>query len=313
MTAVLAVASAMVFGAADFLGGMATKRAPALHVTVTSQIAGALLLIVALTVLPGSPTWPGLVWGLASGVAAGAALMLFYAAMARGTMSIVSPITAATSAVVPFVVGLGLGERPPVTAIAGVACAVLAVVLVGREPGSAADGRDAGGEDAGMPASDGREGGATALRTVPPAAENGRAPMGSLAAAILAGVGFGVFFVLLSRAGEGGGLWPLLGARVGSLSLYGLLALGVLPGTAAGLALPRGAMAATVGAGVLDMTANALYLVAVTGGLLSLVAVLASLYPVSTILLARFLLGERLAGVQWLGVGAALLAVVLIA
>lgn len=282
MSAVLALTSAVVFGAADFLGGVATKRAPVLQVTAISQLAGGVLLACALLLLPGTPTGVDLAWGAASGLAGGSALLLFYAALAKGTMSIVSPITAAISAIVPFGVGLALGERPALWAVAGVGCALVAVVLVSMEPGELT-----------------AEGTRGRVRRPQP---------GPLMVAMGAGLGFGLFFVLLAQSGDEAGLWPLLGARGGSLTLYAVVGLS----GRAQLGVPRAALGTAVAAGAFDMTANALYLLAVSGGLLSLIAVLASLYPVSTILLARAFLSERLAGVQWAGVAAALAAVALI-
>lgn len=314
MGALLALTSAAVFGAADFLGGVAAKRSPVFHVTATSQVAGALLLAVALFVLPGTPTWADLGWGLASGFAAGGALLLFYGALASGTMSIVSPITASTSALVPFAVGVGLGERPALQAVVGVVCALVAVVLVALEPdgavppearpGDAASPNVGTTHDARLPTTMATAGGHRTRRRAP--------RTGPLLAAIGAGLGFGLFFVLLAQGAQGAGLWPLLGARIGSLSLYVLMTVPVVSRGRFTLRVPHAALSTSVAAGVLDMTANALYLLAVSRGLLSLIAVLASLYPVSTIVLARVLLGERLARSQWAGIVAAVAAVALI-
>ena len=294
MSAGLAVASALVFGAADFLGGVATRRAPVLAVTATSHLAGALALALVAMLLPGEPVRADLIWGFVSGLAGGVGLLSFYAALAAGTMSVVSPITAAVSATVPFAAGLGLGERPAPLAVLGVAFALAAVVLVAVESPSPLD------------------------REVDVPGVNPVRMWGPLVGALAAGLGFGLFFVLLAQSGGDAGLWPLLAARGGSLLLYGAVA-GVVtarrgaPGGVMGaLMVPRGVAITAISAGLLDMAANSLYLIAVSGGLLSLIAVLASLYPVSTILLARTFLNERLGGVQWAGVSAALLAVALI-
>lgn len=286
---VLAVVSALVFGGADFLGGVATRQAPVVSVTATSHLAGGLTLLVVAATLPGAPARIDLIWGALSGLAGGVGLLLFYWALAEGTMSVVSPLTAAVSALVPFTVGVAIGERPSALAVAGVGCALIAILLVALHVPDVQAGTN-------------RRIGGPAL---------------PLYGAIGSGLGFGLFFVLLAQSGETAGLWPLVAARGGSLSLYATIALAGASATPVAalrsLVVKPGVLAVAISAGVLDMAANSLYLIAVGGGMLSLIAVLASLYPVSTILLARFVLGERLAGLQWIGVVAALLAVLLIA
>jgi drug/metabolite transporter (DMT)-like permease len=273
MAAVLAAASALVFGAGDFLGGIASRRAPVLAVVAVSQLAGLVLLGIALPLLGGAPSGADLVWGGFAGLAGGTGLLLFYRALAAGVMSVVAPVTATCAAGVPVLAGLAQGERPGALALVGVAIALLATALVSR------------GES--------------------PATAGARP---ALAGALAAGVAFGAFFVLLDRTAAAAGLWPLLTARTASVGLIVVAALS----TRRTLRPTPQALPATLGAGVLDMTANVLYLLAVQRGLLSLVAVLASLYPVSTVLLARTLLGERLRGIQGAGVAFALAAVVLI-
>jgi drug/metabolite transporter (DMT)-like permease len=273
MAAVLAATSALVFGAADFLGGVATRRAPVLAVVAVSQLAGLVVLGAMLPLLDGAPSGADLAWGGTAGLAGGTGLLLFYRALAAGVMSVVAPVTATLAAGVPVLAGLAQGERPGALALTGVAVALLATALVSR------------GEDAAAPG----------------------APV-PLAGALGAGLAFGAFFVLLDRTAATAGLWPLLPARCASLALIFAAA----ASTRRTLRPTPRALLATLGAGVLDMTANVLYLLAVQRGLLSLVAVLASLYPVSTLLLARTLLGERLRGVQGAGVAFALAAIVLI-
>jgi len=178
---------------------------------------------------------------------------------------------------VPVVAGLAFGERPGGLALTGIAIAVPAIVLLGW----------GGGAGAGR-------------RTV---------DRGSLLLAIGAGAGFGLFFVTLSRASSDAGLWPVLASRCTSVT-----ALVVLAAVQRSWEQQRAAVSPlAVGAGLLDTTANALYLLAVQRGLLSEVAVLTSLYPASTIVLARTVLHERLARLQWWGLALAGLAVVAIA
>ena len=276
----LALASAAFYGAADFLGGLASKRAQTLVVTLISQSAGLILLALVIPVLPSSaPVRSDYFWGIASGFAGSAGVALLYRALAVGTMSIVAPTTAVCAVAVPVLIAFFLGERPGVLPVAGIALAIVAIALVSR------------GES--METLPRRSGGAT-----------GR---DAIALALTSGVAVGVFFFCLERTGEDAGMWPLIAGRLTSVPLFAVL-------TLAGrhsLRMERGVAGTAVGCGALDMLANALYLVATWYGPLSLVATLASLYPASTVLLARFTLGERLTRAQTLGVVCALVAVVL--
>ncbi|WP_242471966.1 EamA family transporter [Blastococcus sp. TML/C7B] len=192
-------------------------------------------------------------------------------------MSVVAPVTALAGAAVPVLAGLALGERVGAAAAVGIGLALVAVVLVAAE------------------------GGPRSLRAV---------SLGASAPALAAGAGFGVFFVLLDRAPADAGLWPLVGARV--LSLVLVLVVAVCAGRS--LRVPRAGLPAVLLAGLGDMAANALFLLATQqDGPLVITAVLASLYPATTVLLAQLLLRERLVPAQLAGVGAAAAAVVLIA
>ncbi|MEU4543926.1 DMT family transporter [Nonomuraea dietziae] len=275
MTAViLATACAIVYGTADFCGGLATRRSRVLSVVALSQVAGFALVLAMMPVLPGAASEAAISWGLGAGVAGAAGLVLFYRALAVGVMSVVAPTTAVTSAALPVLFGLVSGERPAVVQVVGVVLALLSVLLVSKGP----------------------------------SAEQPSSPA-SIAMALAAGAGFGGFFILLAQAPDGSGLWPLVGARLASISLVVLLAV-VTRGT---LKPGGGALGIIALAGVLDMAANVLYLLAEQQGLLSLVAVLVSLYPASTLVLARYVLGERLQANQVAGVAFALCAVALIA
>lgn len=271
----LAVVASLTYGTSDFLGGLATKRGAALSVVVFSHLSGLLLLLLALPFLPPSEPTPAVfAWGAASGLAGGIGVALLYRALAIGVMSVVAPVTAVCAVIVPLAVGLSLGERPTALAILGVLLAIVAIVLVSQ----------AGSIEAGKRAT-------TAL------------PI-----AIASGGAIGVFLVFLERAGPSAGLWPLIAARVVSVAFFCVAALI----SRERLVLPRGSTALVVGCGVLDMLSNVLYLLAVRRGLLSIVATLTSLYPASTILLAWIVLRERLGPVQWVGVGCAAVAIVLI-
>jgi drug/metabolite transporter (DMT)-like permease len=273
---VLALASAVVYGTSDFLGGLASRRASVFGVVALSQVAG-LVALMALLPWLGGPVGPAdLGWGAAAGFAGAAGLVLFFRTLARNVMSVVAPVTAVTAATVPVLVGLLSGNRIAPWAAVGIVLALSAVVLVSAE------------------------GGLSALRSARPA---------SLAPALVAGAAFGFFFVLLDRTSTASGLTPLVAARVASVALVVVLA------TAGrqSLRVTRPALPLVLLSGVGDMTANGLFLLATQHpGQLAITGVLASLYPVSTVVLAQSLLRERLAGAQVVGLGAAVAAVVLI-
>jgi drug/metabolite transporter (DMT)-like permease len=273
---VLALASAVVYGAADFLGGLSSRRASAFGVVAVSQVVGLLALLVLLPWL-GGPVGPSdLAWGAAAGIAGAAGLVIFFRTLARGVMSVVAPVTAVTAAAVPVLVGLLGGNRIGPWAAAGIVLALAAVVLVSAE------------------------GGLSALRAARPA---------SLAPALAAGAAFGLFFVLLDRTSQDSGLTPLVAARLASVACVVVVALaGRQPLKVGRAVLPLVALS-----GVGDMTANALFLLATQQeGQLAITGVLASLYPVSTVVLAQVLLRERLAAAQLAGLGTAVAAVALI-
>jgi drug/metabolite transporter (DMT)-like permease len=271
---VLALLSAGFYGAADFTGGLATRRASALPVVLFSQACGLVLVALALPVLPAATPRPAdLWWGAAAGLAGGIGVALLYRALATGTMSIVAPTTAVTAVALPVLTSIALGERPGGLAIVGILVGILAIVLVSRQTG-----------------------------TTPATQFSGVGP------ALSAGVAIGIFLLALAQTRREAGMWPLLSDRIASVTFFAIV-------TAVGrhgLRMPLGLAALAIGGGALDMTANALYLVAVRIGPLSPVVTLSSLYPASTVLLARAVLGERLSAWQTAGVASALLAVVLI-
>jgi uncharacterized membrane protein len=272
----LALASALIYGTADFFGGLASRRAAALVVTFVSQTVGLISLLIVLPIARGNGfDGADVAWGAAGGVSGAIALVCFYWALAAGAMTIVAPLTAVVSAIVPVVTGLALGERPSVWALIGVALALPAIALIAREHADRPQ----------------------------------RLTRNVFVAALAAGLGFGLFFVALSRTSGQSGLWPLVGARVASVALLSLVLLAVhRPPRLAPRARPL-----TIAAGLLDTTANAVYLAAATRGLLSLVAVIAALYPASTVVLARVVLGERIERTQVGGFVLAAIAVGLVA
>ncbi|MFD2092471.1 EamA family transporter [Blastococcus deserti] len=276
MAVVLALASAAVYGAADFLGGLASRRTSVFGVVALSQLIGLVALLALLPWLGGPVGANDLGWGAAAGLAGAAGLLVFFRALSRGVMSVIAPVTAVTAAAVPVLVGLLAGEEIGPWAAAGIALALAAVVLVSAE------------------------GGLSALRAARPA---------SLAPALAAGTAFGFFFVLLDRTSDGSGVTPLAAARLASVVLVVVVA---LVGRRS-LGVSRPALGLVAASGIGDMSANALFLLATQAdGQLAITGVLASLYPVSTVVLAQLLLRERLVGAQLAGLGTAVAAVVLI-
>jgi drug/metabolite transporter (DMT)-like permease len=270
----LALISALVYGCADFGGGRATRLASATTVTFTSQLAGLLFVVVMAPLVPHGPiTSRMLLAGFIGGIAGGSGVMLFYYLLANGTMSIVSPVTAVSAATVPIVGGLLFGERPGPVALIGLMLAIGAIVLVSMVKGEH-DPHTA----------------RTALLSV------------------AAGVFFGLFYTALSRSGPKPGVIPFLGARLSSMSIAGAIALF----RKEPLFVTRKAMPLAAATGIMDMGANVTFLYATLVGLLTITGAIAALYPISTLILARFIDHERLRPIQWVGLLAALTAIVLI-
>lgn len=276
MSVLLALGSAITFGVADFLGGIASRRTTAWTVVLGSQFFGGLMLVVLLPVLPPATVQTSdLLWGAAAGIAGAIALTQFFRALALGTMSVVAPVSAVISGAVPVVAGVGFGERPSAVSWFGIALALPAIACIARERSEIVE------------------------KTRPDV----------LLSAVLGGFGFGVFFVLLDRTGDGAGIHPLISARATSVLILG--AVGLL---SARLVPVRGKLLGIIAlSGVLDMTANTLFLYAVREGLLALGSVISAMYPASTLVLARTFLGERLQRIQVIGLVLAAIAVALVA
>jgi drug/metabolite transporter (DMT)-like permease len=279
LAAVLALASSISWGMADFLGGLLSRRHPLLAVLLLSQALALAILVIA--VLAGAPIehdTAATLWAAGVGVLGVLGLVAFYRALAIGTMSVVAPISA-TGVAIPVLVGLVSGERPGGLQVAGIVLACCGVVLAARE----------------APAAD-----AAARRS-------GRAAIGL---ALLAAIGFGSFFAGMDRAEETADVaWVLLSARSAEVGLLLVVCAIVRP------ALPtaRGALGAIAAVGLLDLLANLLFVLATARGLLSVVGVLSSLYPAVTVMLARVVLHERLTRTQNAGVLVTLAGVVALA
>jgi drug/metabolite transporter (DMT)-like permease len=263
-----------VWGSADYCGGRATQRGGALTVTVVSQLFGLGVLVLLVVALPGRLNLADLGWGALAGAAGVLGIVLLYRGLASGAMTVVAPTTAVTGAVVPLVVGLALNETPSAVALTGAVCAIVAIGLVSIGP-----------------------------------THSGRVGPRIVAMALASGVLFGLFFVCLGQANPDAGMWPLVSARVASISL-GLLALWRLRRP---VRVARPILGWVVVAGAGDIAANGLYLLAAGRGLLSVVAPIAALYPVSTVLLALTVDKERVRPIQLAGLGLAATALVLTA
>jgi drug/metabolite transporter (DMT)-like permease len=273
----LALCASLAWGVGDFIGGMKTRVLPVLVVLVCSQLVGFLWIgAVALVAQQPVPAAHYVLFAALSAVAGTAGLACFFRAIAIGKMSLVVPI-AATAGVVPVVVGIATGDRPSALQITGIVVALGGAVLASREPDE-----------------EGRGGSKLAA--------------GVLLAALSAFF-WGWFFLAIDEASDGGAVWASLVNRTTSLALLLVAAAIMRPR----LRAARPHMPALAASGTLDVSANLLFAAATTKGLVSLVSVAGSLYPIVTVLLARVVLKERVRRIQEAGVIAALGGVVLIA
>lgn len=280
MVTILALLAAGLYGAADFLGGAASRRATAISLlAVNTPVGVAIMIVIALVAGGPRPTGGSLAWGAVGGAAGGAGLIVFYAGLAAGPMSVVAPVSALMSALLPVGVALAAGERPGAAALIGSALCLVAIALVSIEPNGS--------------------------RMVAP--ETARA----LVAGLVSGVMFGLFFICIRNAGHGGGLWPLVASRGAGMAI----ALGAAAWTRTRPVWwdrDRTAFWMALLSGGSDVTANVCYLLATQHGMLSLAVVLTALYPGVTVLLARIVLGERMRPVQQAGLVLAAAGVVLV-
>ena len=277
MTSVLlAAGAAVVWGAGDFFGGKASQRGHPLAVTVVSQLACLPVLGLAVVLLPGStPAGSDIAWGFGAGAVGFLGVVLLYSGLSGGAMTVVAPITAVTAAALPLAIGIVIDRSPGPVPLLGAVVAVVAIALVSTGPRA--------------------QWGAVSPRL--------------LGIALASGAMFGLFFVLLAQARSGSGMWTLVAVRAGSLAL-GFVIIGL---ARMSLRLPAGTLQWAVPAGVGDIAANAFYLAAAQYGPLTIVAPVAALYPVTTVLLAIAVERERVRPIQVLGLGLAGCALVMIA
>ena len=280
MTALLALASAVLIGGADFLGGLTSRRANGIRVAALVQVAG-LIFAVPISIAYGADAVSSsdVAWSLMSGITVGAGLGCFYLAMGRGLISVVAPVAAVTGAVIPVAYALVRGERPGTTAVVGLAIALVAVAVVSMAPA------DQHPESAG------------ALdRTV-------------IALSVASGVLFGTFYIMFSLISDDAGLLPVTLERIGSSIILVALAFALTRGL---FSDARRLLPAVLAIAALEVAASVPLLIALQRGPVAIASVLASLYPVTTVILAGVILRERLSRLQYAGVACALVAVVLI-
>lgn len=272
MASLLALLSSLSWGTSDFLGGLAARRVGAIRVLSVSYPAGAALItVLAWLVIPGRLTWSLVGTAAVVGSVGALAIGLLYAALARGQMGIVSPITAVLSGAVPVVVGLVIGESLSSLALAGVVIAAIAVVLVSRESGP-----------------------------------HRSTPLSAVVLAVASGLAIGAYLSVLGTAPEDSGIWvAAIGRWFSTVLVVGILIALIGRGRRTSGRYP---WILALSAGALDALANAIFQLAAQRGLLAIVAVIGSLYPAATVLLARIVLKETLSRVQLLGVVLALLA-----
>jgi drug/metabolite transporter (DMT)-like permease len=277
MAIVLALAGSAVFGGADFIGGASSRHAPPLWVATVGQSVSLLLAVpVALAAGSDRVTGAAAAWSLAGGAVAAVGLGFFYSAMACGLISLVVPVTAVVGAAVPVSYGLLRGERPGGVALTGIGLALIAVAVVSAIPGN--------GE---------------------------RLAAAPIFFALAAGACFGTGLVCFSRVGKHAGLWPVALSRTTTSLVLVVIAL-TLSGAPARGASSRILWRAGIAIGILEVGGNSLLFLALERGSLVIGSVLISLYPVTTVMLATVILGERLSRVQLAGVALALASVVLI-
>jgi drug/metabolite transporter (DMT)-like permease len=266
------LAASLSWGSGDFFGGLASRRAKAMSVVAIAYTAGFFLLVaLALIWREPLPTPYDVLWGTLAGLVGAAGLIAFYSAFAIGQMGIIAPISAVLTAAIPVLFSAFTLGLPAPIRVGGFVLALLAIALISRPERSA-----------GLPR--------------------------GIWLALLAGCGFGIFFVLISRVQSNETFWPLAIARLSSVTL-----LLIISGIRREKLRPvRGVMPYMLLAGTLDAAGNAFFVLAAHSGRLDIASILSSLYPAATLLLATLILHERINRVQVVGVSLALLAIVLI-
>jgi drug/metabolite transporter (DMT)-like permease len=280
MAVLLALFGALTYGLSDFVGGLVSRRASAWSVAVVAQLSSAACTVAVAVTGTGSPHAPDFGWAVLAGVGSGIGVGFLYRGFSSGRMSVVAPISAVGSAVVPILAGTVTGERPAVLVWVGIALALPGVWLVSSAPAPGPGESGAGARTA-----------------------------AGVLDGVLAGLGFGVLFAALGQIPAGAGLWPLAVAQLASIPA--VIVISVVLGARW---VPRGrSVWWALVAGPLGAAATLLFLLASQRGFLTVAGVLVSLYPATTVLLASLVLRERIHRAQGLGLGLCAFAVALVA
>lgn len=273
MAIVFSLISALAYGISDFLGGIFAKKSSPWQVAVVGQTSSGFFSLIAALFISGSPTAHDVAFGALAGLGGGFGVVFLYRGLATARMGVVAPLSAIGTALLPVAVGLATGDRPSRLAVLGIVCAFPAIALISR------------------------------------VVDDNPAHRGGVTDGILAGVGFGALFVFLGQVGDDAGLYPLAASQVTSVLAIIVMATILRQGW-----VPRNrASWVAVTMGPLGATAQGAFLYATHHGLLSVVSVISSLYPASTVLLAAVLLREKIHGWQGVGLVFAVVAVALVA
>lgn len=282
ITVVLALAAAVAYGSSDFIGGLVSRRGSAWSVAVVVQLSSAVVATVAALLLGGDPTGADLAWAVLGGVGSGAGVGFLFRGLSTGRMSVVAPVSAVGAALLPVAVGVAVSGWPPLAVVLAVLTGIPGIWLVSRvsDPVPA-------GDAVGTSRRTGARGDDT----------RGAATSSGLIDGLLAGVGFGILFAALDQVSDGAGLWAT--AVTQGASTLTAVVLAVLTGSV-WWPLPRTVWAAAW-AGPLSTLALLCFLAATQQGSLPVAALLSSLYPATTIVLAMLVLHEHIHRAQLVG------------
>jgi uncharacterized membrane protein len=305
---ILALASAIGYGGSDFAAGLASRSASVIQVTLLAAAASVVVVAAALPfAVHHAPTAAALAWGAVAGLSGTAGAFALYLGFRHAAFSVAGPLSAVGAAGFSVLAGLLLGERPSALAMAGILLALPAIVGVSASAASASPGPGTVAADTQGTAGTGA-GGARGAVAADTRGAPGR-PAAGVAAGLVAGAGFALLFIGLNRAGSGSGLWPVAASQVAELGVAG----GVAAVTGNFRRPGRRPGRFAVITGVAGAVGTILYFFATHDGFLAVTAVLTSLYPAITIVLARVMLGERLTGLRLAGLSLAAACVALIA
>ena len=306
LAVVLALTAAVCFSCSDYAAGLASRGASVVRVTVIVEVTAAVLLVAVVPFVSSqAPSSRSLVWGAIAGVGGVVGAMALYLGFKYAAFSVASSVSAVGAAAFSVLAGLLFGERPSALALAGIGLALLAIAAVSVSADPVSTGLAVGSENAAAPTGGN---GATNLAGPPRRSALGRHAAG-VVAGLVSGAAFGLYFIGLNRAGSGADLWPLVAAELGAVVT--VVCIAAVTGQ---LGLPSaGTRWFAVLSGITAAAGTLTYFLATHRGLLAVTAVIASLYPAGTIVLARVLLGEQVTAVRMAGLCLAAASVALIA